>query len=174
MKYTILEKALVERALVDESAAVFFFQRVSRRRLRLPGRRLSTRRTSSAAAMSRAREISRIAVSDGLYLPLSRREIYFGWYPLSNASVSCVIPRSSRRVMRTRANARFSKYPRSSVLTNRVIDNGIVTQHSICYHTVYYPTDKRLVVSRASAVVVGHSAADRTKDAFVANLGSLR
>jgi hypothetical protein len=79
-----------------------------------------------------------MAVSDGLYLPRSRRLMYLGWYPLSNASVSCVIPRSSRNVMRTRANARFPRYPRLSALPDRAIGKRIVAQISILFHKLYY------------------------------------
>lgn len=89
--------------------------------------------------MLSAFEISSMAVSEGLYFPLSRRLMYFGWYPLSNARASCVIPRSSRKVMRTRANARFSRYPRLSTLPNGAIGRRIVAQLSIWFYKVYYP-----------------------------------
>jgi len=110
------------------------------RRLRLAGKRLSTRRTRSAPVMLRALAISRIAVSEGLYLPLSRRLMYFGWYPLSKASVSCVIPRSSRRLIRTRANALFSRYARSSELPRRAIYGEILAQLNVWFHKLYYPS----------------------------------
>lgn len=64
--------------------------------------------------------------------------MYFGWYPLSNASASWVMPRSSRNVMRTRANARFSRCPRLSALLNRAINARIVAQLNILFHRVYY------------------------------------
>jgi hypothetical protein len=81
-----------------------------------------------------------MAVREGLYLPLSRRLMYFGWYPLSKASVSCVSPRSSRRVIKTRAKARFSRYPRSLAPAGRAIDVEIVAQLSIWFHKLYYPS----------------------------------
>lgn len=65
--------------------------------------------------------------------------MYLGWYPLSNARVSCVIPRSSRSAIKTRANARFSKYPRSSALPRRAIDVRIVAQLTVWFHKLYYP-----------------------------------
>jgi hypothetical protein len=65
--------------------------------------------------------------------------MYFGWYPLSNASASCVIPRSSRNVKSARANARFSRYPRSSELPERAIGKRIVAHLSILFHKLYYP-----------------------------------
>jgi hypothetical protein len=79
-----------------------------------------------------------MAVRDGLYLPRSSRLIYLGWYPLSNASTSCVIPRCSRNVIRTRANARFSRYPRLPALPDRAIAKAIVAQVSILFHKLYY------------------------------------
>ena len=75
----------------------------------------------------------------GCTFPLSRRLMYFGWYPLSKANVSCVIPRSSRKVIKTRAKARFSRYPRSSMLPRRAIDIGIVAHVNIWFHKLYYP-----------------------------------
>jgi hypothetical protein len=90
--------------------------------------------------MLRAFEISRMAVSEGLYFPLSRRLMYFGWYPLSKASVSCVIPCSSRNVIKTRANARFSRYPRLSTPPARAMNAKILTQLSIWFHKLYYPS----------------------------------
>src|SRR5438874_2190655 len=94
----------------------------SLRLLRLPGSRFSTLCTSCAPVVSSALEISSIAVSEGLFLPLSKRLMYLGWYPLSNASVSCVIPRSSLSVIRTRAKALFSRAPRSVRLPGDMID----------------------------------------------------
>lgn len=79
-------------------------------------------------------------MSEGLYLPLSRRLMYFGWYPLSKASVSCVIPRSSRKVIKTRANALFSRYARSSELPRRAINVGILAQLNVWFHKLYYPS----------------------------------
>ena len=95
--------------------------RVSRRLLRLAGRRLSTRRMSSDPVMPRTRAISRMAIKEGLFFPRSSKLMYFGWYPLSKANVSWVIRRSSRSVINTRANARFSRAPRSSMLPERAI-----------------------------------------------------
>jgi hypothetical protein len=82
---------------------------------------------------------SRMVVSEGLYLPRSSKLMYLGWYPLSNASASCVIPRSSRRVIRTRAKARFSKYARSSIVPSRAINDERVAQLTVWFHRVYYP-----------------------------------
>jgi hypothetical protein len=65
--------------------------------------------------------------------------MYLGWYPLSNAKASCVTSRSSRRVTRTRAKARFSKYPRSSELTRRAIEDRIVAWLCVLFHKLYYP-----------------------------------
>ena len=96
--------------------------RDSLRLLRLPGSRFSTLCTSWAPVVSSALAISRIAVSEGLFLPLSKRLMYLGWYPLSNASVSCVIPRSSLSVIKTRAKALFSRAPRSVRLPGDISD----------------------------------------------------
>ncbi len=96
--------------------------RDSLRLLRLPGSRFSTLCTSWAPVVSSALAISSIAVKDGLFLPLSKRLMYLGWYPLSKASVSCVRPRSSLRVIRTRAKALFSRAPRSVRLPGDMID----------------------------------------------------
>lgn len=111
----------------------------SRRLLRLLGSKLSTRRTRSAPLIPSALAISSIVVREGLYLPRSRRLMYFGWYPLSKASTSWVMPRSSRRVIKTRAKARFSKYARSAVVPRRAIDPQIVAHISAWFHKVYYP-----------------------------------
>ncbi len=89
--------------------------------LRLPGSRFSTLCTSCAPVVSSALAISSMAVNDGLFLPLSKRLMYLGWYPLSKASVSCVIPRSSLSVIRTRAKALFSRAPRSVRLPGDII-----------------------------------------------------
>jgi hypothetical protein len=64
--------------------------------------------------------------------------MYLGWYPLSKASVSCVMPRSSRKVIRTRANARFSRYPRLSRLVVRAITAKSLAQLSLWFHKLYY------------------------------------
>ncbi len=96
--------------------------RDSLRLLRLPGSRFSTLCTTCAPVVSSALAISSMAVSEGLFLPLSKRLMYLGWYPLSNASVSCVIPRSSLSVIRTRAKALFSRAPRSVRLPGDMID----------------------------------------------------
>ncbi|SRR5713101_4369189 len=97
--------------------------RDSLRLLRLPGSRFSTLCTSCAPVVSSALAISSMAVSEGLFLPLSKRLMYFGWYPLSKARVSCVIPRSSLSVIRTRAKALFSRDPRSVRLADDMIDS---------------------------------------------------
>lgn len=65
--------------------------------------------------------------------------MYFGWYPLSNARDSCVIPRSSRSVIKTRAKARFSRYARSSDVPRRAISVEIVAHISVWFHKLYYP-----------------------------------
>jgi hypothetical protein len=88
--------------------------------------------------MLRAFEISRIAVNEGLYLPRSSRLMYLGWYPLSKANVSCVMPRSSRKDIRTRAKARFSRYPRLSRLVARAISAKSLAQLSLLFHKLYY------------------------------------
>ncbi len=95
----------------------------SLRLLRLPGSRLSTLCTNWAPVVSSALAISSIAVNEGLFLPRSKRLMYLGWYPLSKASVSCVIPRSSLSVIRTRAKALFSRAPRSVRLAGDMIDS---------------------------------------------------
>ena len=97
--------------------------RDSLRLLRLPGSRLSTLCTNCAPVVSSALAISSIAVNEGLFLPRSKRLMYLGWYPLSKASVSCVIPRSSLSVIRTRAKALFSRAPRSVRLAGDMIDS---------------------------------------------------
>ena len=97
--------------------------RDSLRLLRLPGSRLSTLCTNWAPVVSSALAISSMAVNEGLFLPRSKRLMYLGWYPLSKASVSCVIPRSSRSVIRTRAKALFSRDPRSVRLADDMIDS---------------------------------------------------
>jgi hypothetical protein len=65
--------------------------------------------------------------------------MYFGWYPLSKARVSCVRPCSSRTVSKTRAKARFSKYARSSDVPRRAIDAKIVAHINVWFHKLYYP-----------------------------------
>ena len=96
--------------------------RDSLRLLRLPGSRFSTLCTRCAPVVSSALAISSMAVSEGLFLPLSKRLMYLGWYPLSNASVSCVTRRSSLSVIRTRAKALFSRAPRSVGLPGDISD----------------------------------------------------
>jgi hypothetical protein len=114
--------------------------RDSLRLLRLPGSRFSTLCTSCAPVVSSALAISSIAVSEGLFLPLSKRLMYLGWYPLSNASVSCVIPRSSLSVIRTRAKALFSRAPRSVRLPGDIIDRlDRGTSHYIMPQTILSP-----------------------------------
>lgn len=120
-KYTIHKMGIVESRLQGTGMADSYPARVSRRLLRFAGRRLSTRRTNSDPVMPRTRASSRIAIKEGLFFPRSSKLIYFGWYPLSKASASCVIPRSSRSVISTRAKARFSRAPRSSMLPERAI-----------------------------------------------------
>ncbi len=97
--------------------------RDSRRLLRLPGSRFSTLCTSSAPVVSNDLAISSIAVREGLFLPLSKRLMYLGWYPLSKASASWLIPRSCLSVIRTRAKALFSRAPRSVRLPGGIIDS---------------------------------------------------
>src|SRR5260370_24280951 len=82
--------------------------RTSRRRVRSLGSAFSTRLTISAPETPSVSANSRIAVSDGLNLALSRRLMYLGWYPLSKPSCSWVRPRRRRSSVRTMANARFS------------------------------------------------------------------
>ena len=95
--------------------------RDSRRLLRLPGSRFSTLCTSSAPVVSSDLAISSMAVREGLFLPLSKRLMYLGWYPLSKASASWLMPRSCRIVIRTRAKALFSRAPRSVRLPGVII-----------------------------------------------------
>lgn len=82
--------------------------RTSRRRFRSLGRVFSTRLIISDAEIPSESASSRIVVKEGLNLALSRRLMYFGWYPLSNPNCSCVKPRRSRSSTSTVAKARFS------------------------------------------------------------------
>lgn len=102
--------------------------------------------------MPRALAISRIVVSEGLYLPRSSKLMYLGWYPLSKASASCVIPRSSRSVIKTRAKARFSRYARSSIVPRRAISCDSVAQLKVWFHKVYYPSGDFLELIRTVEV----------------------
>ncbi len=104
--------------------------RVSRRFLRVFGRKRSTRPTNSDADMFSAEASSRIVVSEGLYLPRSRRLMYFGWYPLSKPSASWERDRSSLSSMRARAKARLSGASFAGVLP----PNGIGSMNAEGLH----------------------------------------
>jgi len=113
--------SIMARRLQGAGIASSYPPRVSRRLLRLAGSRLSTRPMSSDPVMPSTRAISRMAINEGLFFPRSSRLMYFGWYPLSKARASWVMLRSSRRFSSTRAKARFSRAPRSSMLPERAI-----------------------------------------------------
>lgn len=107
--------------------------RRSRLRFRSLGRIFSTRLIISDAEIPRESASSRIVVKEGLNLALSKRLIYFGWYPLSKPNCSCVRPRRSRSSTRTAAKARFSGVLGTFLFVKAAIDSF----HSpLCQHIV--------------------------------------